>query len=235
MEYFSLLLFGFIVGMQHALEADHLAAIASLSTGSTSRRVLLLRGGFWGLGHTITLLTICGLLLMLGESISARTASLLEFAVGLMIILLGANVLLKLFRKRMHFHVHRHGRGTIHLHTHSHANDNAPHPESAHDHVHQHSGFVRVLLIGMVHGAAGSAGLLVLAVAANTLAQAVGYVLAFGAGSILGMASMSLVASYPLRLVERYATWLNTTAYTCIGCTAIVIGSSLMGDSWRGL
>ena len=235
MEYFSLLLFGFIVGMQHALEADHLAAIASLSTGSTSRRVLLLRGGFWGLGHTITLLTICGLLLMLGESISARTASLLEFAVGLMIILLGANVLLKLFRKRMHFHVHRHGRGTIHLHTHSHANDNAPHPESAHDHVHQNSGFVRVLLIGMVHGAAGSAGLLVLAVAANTLAQAVGYVLAFGAGSILGMASMSLVASYPLRLVERYATWLNTTAYTCIGCTAIVIGSSLMGDSWRGL
>ena len=235
MEYFSLLFFGFIIGMQHALEADHLAAVAALSTGSTSRRALLLRGGFWGLGHTITLLTICGLLLMLGESISARTASLLEFAVGVMIILLGANVLLKLLRKRMHFHVHRHSRGTFHVHTHSHANDTAPHPDSAHHHVHHNSGFVRVLLIGMVHGAAGSAGLLVLAAAANTLVQAVGYVLAFGAGSILGMASMSFVASYPLRLMERYAIWLNTAAFACIGCAAIVIGGSLMGDSWRGL
>ena len=235
MEYLSLLFFGFIVGMQHALEADHLAAIATLSTGSTSRRAWLLRGGIWGLGHTITLLTICGMLLIFGESISARTASLLEFTVGVMIILLGANVLLKLFRKRMHFHVHRHGRGTFHVHIHSHANDTAPYAKSPHDHMHHNPGFVRVLLIGMVHGAAGSAGLLVLAVVANTLVQAAGYVLAFGAGSILGMASMSLVASYPLRLVERYATWLNTTAYTCIGCAAIVIGSSLMGDSWRGL
>lgn len=235
MEYFSLLLFGFIVGMQHALEADHLAAVATLSAGSTSRRALLLRGGIWGLGHTITLLTICGLLLMLGESISARTASLLEFAVGVMVILLGANVLLKLLRKRIHVHVHRHNRGPYHLHTHSHANDTTPHPESPHDHVHHHSGFVRVLLIGMVHGAAGSAGLLVLAAAANTLLQATGYVLAFGAGSILGMASMSFVAAYPLRLMERYANWLNTATYACIGCAAIVIGSSLMGAAWRGL
>lgn len=87
----------------------------------------------------------------------------------------------------------------------------------------------------MVHGAAGSAGLLVLAVAANTLVQAVGYVLAFGAGSILGMASMSFVVSFPLRLMERYTTWVNTAAFACIGFAAIVIGSSLMGDSWRGL
>ena len=72
MEYFSLLFFGLIVGMQHALEADHLAAIASLSAGSTSRRAMLLRGGIWGLGHTITLLAICGVLLMFGESISAN-------------------------------------------------------------------------------------------------------------------------------------------------------------------
>jgi len=235
MEYFSLLFFGFIIGMQHALEADHLAAVATLSGGSTSRRVLMLRGGIWGLGHTITLLTICGLLLMLGESISAHTASLLEFAVGVMIILLGANVLLNLFRKRMHFHVHRHSRGTFHVHTHSHANDTAPHPDSAHHHVHHNLGFVRVLLIGMVHGAAGSAGLLVLAAVANTLVQATGYVLAFGAGSILGMASMSFVVSFPLRFIERYTTWVNTAAFACIGFAAIVIGSSLMGNSWRGL
>ena len=235
MEYFSLLFFGFVVGMQHALEADHLAAIATLSAGSTSRGALLLRGGIWGLGHTITLLTICGLLLMLGETISARTALLLEFAVGAMIILLGANVLLKLFRQRVHFHFHQHGHSAVHVHAHSHANETVPHLGSSHDHEHHDAGFVRVLAIGMMHGAAGSAGLLVLAAATNTLAQAIGYVLAFGAGSIIGMAAMSFVAVFPLRLMERYANWLNTAAFACIGCVAIVIGGSLIGDSWRGL
>ena len=235
MEYFSLLFFGFVVGMQHALEADHLAAIATLSAGSTSRRTLLLRGGIWGLGHTITLLTICGLLLMFGETIPARTVLLLEFAVGAMIILLGANVLLKLFRQRVHFHFHQHGDGAVHVHTHSHANETVPHPGSSHDHEHHNAGFVRVLAIGMMHGVAGSAGLLVLAAATNTVTQAIGYVLAFGAGSIIGMAAMSFVAAFPLRLMERYANWLNTGAFACVGCVAIVIGCSLMGDSWRGL
>ena len=235
MEYLSLLFFGSVVGMQHALEADHLAAIATLSAGSTSRRALLLRGGIWGVGHTITLLTISGLLLMFGETIPARTALLLEFAVGAMIILLGANVLLKLFRQRVHFHFHQHGDNAVHVHTHSHANDTVPHLGSSHDHEHHNAGFVRVLAIGMMHGAAGSAGLLVLAAATNTLAQAIGYVLAFGAGSIIGMAAMSFVAAFPLRLMERYANWLNTAAFACVGCVAIVIGGSLMGDSWRGL
>jgi hypothetical protein len=87
----------------------------------------------------------------------------------------------------------------------------------------------------MMHGAAGSAGLLVLAAATNTLAQAIGYVLAFGAGSIIGMAAMSFVAVFPLRLIERYGNWLSTTAFAFVGCVAIVIGGSLMGASWRGL
>ena len=235
MEYFSLLFFGFVVGMQHALEADHLAAIATLSTGSTSRRTLLLRGGIWGLGHTITLLTICGLLLMLGDTIPARTALLLEFAVRAMSILLGVNVLLQLFRPRIHFHFHRHGHRVVHVHAPLHSYETVPALGSWHAHQHHNAGFVRVLAVGMMHGAAGSAGLLVLAAASDTLTQAIGYVLAFGAGSIIGMAAMSFVAAFPLRLMERYANWLNTAAFAFIGCVAIVIGGSLMGDSWRGL
>ena len=172
---------------------------------------------------------------MLRETTPARTALLLEFAVGAMIILLGANVLLKLFRQLVHFHFHQHGYGAVHVHTHSHANETVPHPGSSHDHEHHNAGFVRVLAIGMMHGVAGSAGLLVLAAATNTVTQAIGYVLAFGAGSIIGMAAMSFVAAFPLRLMERYANWLNTGAFACVGCVAIVIGCSLMGDSWRGL
>ena len=60
MEYYTLLLLGGLVGMQHVLDADHLAAMATMSTGQSSRRAVLLRGSIWGLGHTITLLTICG-------------------------------------------------------------------------------------------------------------------------------------------------------------------------------
>ena len=71
MEYYTLLLLGGLVGMQHALEADHLAAVAAMTTGRTSRKALVLRGSVWGLGHTITLLSICGLLLVFGDHLTS--------------------------------------------------------------------------------------------------------------------------------------------------------------------
>ena len=108
MEYYTLLLFGGLVGMQHALEADHLAAVAAMSAGRTTRRALLLRGGFWGLGHTVMLVSICGVLLVWGGTISSRTQAWFELAVGLMIVMLGANVLYQLLRQRLHFHFHQH-------------------------------------------------------------------------------------------------------------------------------
>jgi len=235
MEYYTLLFFGCIVGMQHALEADHLAAVAALSNGRTSRRALVLRGSFWGLGHTVTLLTICGVLLFLGESISSRAAAMLEFAVGMMIVYLGTNVLYKLWRRRAHFHFHRHGHGLHHLHIHTHADDTDAHSDSAHAHEHRDLGLGRSLVVGMMHGAAGSAALLVLAAAADSFAQSAAYVLAFGAGSIVGMAALSFVASYPLRLMEQYAVWLNRFTFACIGCAAVIIGVNLMGGSWSVL
>lgn len=235
MDYYTLLFFGCIVGMQHALEADHLAAVAALSTGKSSRQALVLRGSIWGLGHTITLLTICGVLLFLGKSISPRAEAMLEFAVGTMIVYLGATVLYRLWKRRAHFHFHKHEQGLHHLHIHAHSGDTDTHANSPHQHEHHDLGLGRSLVVGMMHGAAGSAALLVLAVAADSFAQAAAYVLAFGAGSIIGMAALSFVASYPLRLMENYADWLNKFAFACIGCTAIVIGVVLMGDSWSVL
>lgn len=231
MEYYTLLLLGCVVGVQHALEADHLAAVAALSARRTSSRAMFLRGGVWGIGHTFTLLSICGVLLFLGESISPRTGAVLEFSVGVMIVLLGANVLYKLWRHRPHLHVHDHGHGDPHLHVHAHAASPAIHDASAHGHEHHDLGLGRALVVGMVHGAAGSAGLLLLAAAAQSLAQAIAYVLAFGLGSIVGMAALSFVASYPLRLMERYAVWLNSVAFASIACLAIIIGGSLMRHS----
>lgn len=233
MDLISLLVFGGLIGMQHALEADHLAAVAALDGRRSSRRALMLRGSVWGLGHTITLLTICGVLLLLGEVISARTEAMLEFAVGAMIVLLGLNMFVTLWRRRPHFHIHQHSQGERHLHLHTHATDPAPHRASAHEHKHENLGLRRALLVGMVHGAAGSAGLLILAAAAKSIPEAIAYVIAFGIGSILGMATLSFVASYPLRWMERCANWVSTTAFVGIGCAAIAIGANLLGHSWN--
>ena len=232
MGYYTLLSFGCLVGMQHALEADHLAAVAAMSAGRTSRRALVLRGGFWGLGHTATLLLICGVLLIFGETISPRTEAILELAVGGMLVLLGVRVLRSLWLKRPHFHFHEHDAGVRHLHAHTHVGD-GPHSQSAHRHEHSELGLGRALAIGMMHGAAGSAGLLVLAVAANSVLNAFGYVLAFGLGSILGMAALSFVASYPVQFLQRSTARFNAAAVACIGCAAVIIGGRLLAGSWQ--
>lgn len=235
MEYYTLLLLGCLVGMQHALEADHLAAVAAMSTGRTSRKALVLRGSVWGLGHTVTLLSICGVLLVFGETISPRTEALLELLVGLMLVLLGANVLRSFWKQRPHFHVHEHPGGVRHLHPHTHAGETEAHRHSTHDHEHRGLGLGRALAVGMVHGAAGSAGLLVLAAAADSILNAVGFVASFGLGSILGMAALSFVASYPLRLLERCATWFNTAATVAVGGIAMIIGTRLFAASFGAL
>ena len=194
MEYYPLLILGIFVGMQHALEADHLAAVAAMSAGRTSRRALILRGSLWGLGHTMTLLTICGVLLIWGGTISPKLQSILEMMVAIMIVGLGANVLIKLYRQRPHFHFHEHETGEHHLHAHTHQSEtseqvlNTPKPH------YSDLGLGRAVLVGMMHGTAGSAGLLVLAATASSLISSIGYVIAFGIGSIIGLAILSFVA-----------------------------------------
>ncbi|MGH8222243.1 MAG: sulfite exporter TauE/SafE family protein [Woeseiaceae bacterium] len=235
MHYYTLIAFGCLIGMQHALEADHLAAVAALSKSRSSRRAVVLRGSAWGLGHTITLLSICSALWLLGGMISPRTEALLELVVGAMIALLGVNVLYALWRRRPHIHVHTHGENVRHLHVHSHEDETGDHIQSDHDHSHERMGLPRALLVGMVHGAAGSAGMMVLAVAAGSISEAISYVLAFGIGSIAGMAALSFVVSYPLRWLERGANWLNNAAFVSIGGAAILIGLHLMAQSLSAL
>lgn len=235
MHYYTLIAFGCLIGMQHALEADHLAAVAALNKGRASRRALVLRGSAWGLGHTITLLGICSALWLLGEKISPRAEAILELLVGAMIVLLGVNVLYTLWRRRPHIHVHTHGEGVRHLHVHSHEDESGEHVDSDHEHSHRRMGLPRALLVGMVHGAAGSAGLMVLAAAAGSIGEAISYVAAFGVGSIAGMAALSFVVSYPLLWLERGATWLNRAAFASIGGAAILVGTHLMGQSLGAL
>ena len=222
---FAVLSLGFLLGMQHALEADHIAAVSSIAARRSDVRDIVKHGLTWGLGHTLTLFAFAGAAILLGHAIPDALARPIETAVGLMLVGLGAHVLWRLWRDRVHFHAHRHGDGPSHIHVHSHAGESVPHRASAHQHVH---GFRwRSLLVGLIHGMAGSAALLVLAVSqvANPAAGMV-YVLLFGVGSMLGMGALSVVIAVPLAVSARWLTWANRALQAAVGAITIAIGAT---------
>jgi hypothetical protein len=221
---FGVLGLGFILGMQHALEADHIAAVSSIAAGRTEVREIVKHGLTWGLGHTLTLFVFAGAAILLGHVIPEELAHPLETAVGIMLVGLGAHVLWRLWRDRVHFHQHGHGDGTQHIHVHSHVSEAIPHQKSAH--VHQHGFRWRSLLVGLMHGMAGSAALLVLAVS-QVASPVYGtfYVLSFGLGSMLGMGALSVVIAVPLAVSARSLTWTNRGLQGGVGMITIGIGT----------
>ena len=112
----GIILLGLLLGMQHATEADHLAAVASMTADSRSRRSIIRHGVVWGLGHMATLSVFAGAVLLSKRAVSPALAEALELAVGAMLILLGANALYRLICERVHIHVHRHRDGQVHIH-----------------------------------------------------------------------------------------------------------------------
>jgi ABC-type nickel/cobalt efflux system permease component RcnA len=230
----SILVLGFLLGMRHALEADHIAAVATLATRIQSARQAVLQGAVWGLGHTITLFLACSAALFLKTVVPQRLASGLEGAVGAMLIVLGLDLLRRMWRDRVHFHVHRHCDGTVHVHAHSHANARDPralHPESTHEHEHARQFPARALYVGLMHGLAGSAALILLALTTiGSPLTGLIYVGLFGIGSICGMAVLSAAISVPLRRARRFA-WLYACAQVAVGVATIVIGGVLLYDN----
>ena len=200
---FSILAFGFILGLKHSVEADHLAAV---STMATERRSLLsssLIGALWGLGHTISLIVAGIVVIVLRFQISERTSQALEFCVGLMLVVLGINALRKPARGgQFHIHLHEHS-GYVHAHPHLHQ---AGHEEQRHTH-HELSLGARPLLVGIVHGLAGSAALMLLVLTQiSAPLVGLGYILVFGVGSIGGMMIMSTLFALPARFTAmRFA------------------------------
>ena len=252
MHLISFTALGFLMGMGHALEADHLAAVATMMDDGGKRRALIARGAYWGLGHTIALFVICSVVVMLGMTISGTFENSLELAVGVMIVGLGLNVLWRMRRDRLHVHVHQHD-GHQHLHVHSHAGDTVKHEQSPHRHEHHvaptvavmappqaatrtRSARLKPLLIGLVHGAAGSAGLLVLIVATTqSPAHAMLYFAIFGLGTMMGMASLSAVASLPLGMLYRSGGVLRTALSIGIAAVALYVGTTHAMAALHGL
>ena len=222
---FGILGLGFLLGMQHALEADHIAAVSSIAARRTGVRDIVKHGLTWGLGHALTLFAFAGAAILLGHAIPEHLTRPLETAVGIMLVGLGLNVLWRLWRDRVHFHKHGHDDGKVHIHAHSHANEQLPHARSLH--AHEHGFRWRSLAVGLMHGMAGSAALLVLAVSqiANPIYGLI-YVLLFGIGSMVGMGVLSTVIAIPLVVSARALTWANRGLQTVVGVATIAIGAS---------
>jgi len=229
---FGILGLGFLLGMQHALEADHIAAVSSIAARRSHVADIVKHGLTWGLGHTLTLFIFAGAAILLGHAIPDSVARPIETAVGIMLVGLGGHVLWRSWRDRVHFHRHGHGDGTVHFHAHSHAGETAPHARAAH--IHDHGFRWRTLLVGLMHGMAGSAALLVLAVTqASSPAVGLGYVALFGIGSMIGMGALSTVIAVPIAVSARWLTWTNRSLQGVVGLVTIAIGlNTIVGTAF---
>jgi sulfite exporter TauE/SafE len=221
-SYLTVLGLGFILGLRHALDADHLAAVSTVLAERPSWRASGLVGLSWGIGHTLVLLFMGAIVLILRVPIPEPLAIAAEGLVGLMLVLLGGLLGVKLIRERWHLHPHDHdGKRHVHLHSHSYSYDHA--------HAHWWRDSVRPLCIGMAHGLAGSAALLLLVVAsAETVAEGLLYIAVFGCGSILGMMVIGLVLSLPVVYSLRLGRPLFLAVQGVASAGSIALGCSII-------
>lgn len=215
----SLLLLGFALGLQHATEADHLAAVSTIVAERKNLLSSAILGGFWGIGHTLSLLAVGALVIFFKLQISENTEAKLEAIVGAMLVILGLNVLRKIFfgKEKLHVHEHTHN-GHTHIHVHGHDGEK----EESH---HFLKFSPRSVLIGMIHGLAGSAALMLLIVPTiESPSVALAYILIFGCGSIGGMMAMSFLIGLPFRFTAKNLHGLNKIIRFAAGIFSFGLG-----------
>jgi sulfite exporter TauE/SafE len=221
----SLLVLGLLLGLKHAMEADHLSTVATLASRSSSTRQSVGVAAAWGLGHASSLVVLGTVLVALGATLPAAVARAFELAIGLILIALGVDVLRRLRQRHVHLHVHEHG-GTRHLHAHAHEEKS-----DQHDHRHGSSLWRRSLLIGGVHGLAGSAAVTVLALPAGSIGRALVYLLVFGAGTVLGMVALTLVVSLPLKVSFERNQWVWMAVQVSLSMIDLSLGAWIVVQS----
>lgn len=235
----SAMLLGFLLGLQHATDPDHLVAVATILTRERRFTDGALIGVLWGAGHMTTLTIVGAIIIGLKLTISPAVGGSLELVVAAMLIVLGVLRLRDAMRGLETVppgHLvadHDHGGGAGVVHSHPHAHD----AEHTHEHAHVHpsrwlaklgwrGGWPagRALVVGAIHGLAGSAAvsLLVLATLRST-ASAVVYLLIFGVGTILGMTLLTAIMAFPVSMALRYRRARQALAL-CAGIGSIAFG-----------
>lgn len=187
---------GFVLGLRHALDPDHVAAVSTFVSEEKNLLRSSLVGVYWGMGHTAALLVFGFAIVTFRLVVNPRLSQFMEFAVGCMLIFLGIRVLLQV-RKTEALHVHTHSHdGRTHSHLHFHLGIRG------HEHQHHTLRFgKRPFVVGVVHGLAGTAAILLVVLGAiPSVLLAFGTILIFGVGTIGGMMAMSVMMSVPIAL-----------------------------------
>jgi ABC-type nickel/cobalt efflux system permease component RcnA len=243
----TILALGFFLGIRHATDPDHVIAVTTIVSRHRTTWSAALIGAVWGVGHTLTILIVGGGIVLLGWVIPARVGLSLELSVGVMLIVLGALTLAGVVRRarepavaddhspaKHHSHAHRHG---DYVHTHAHGHDPESHPhrpdETPLGRLDRRLGslglyqLIRPLLVGVVHGLAGSAAiaLLVLATISNA-GWALLYLLLFGMGTIVGMMLITTIIAWPFAYTTRRAR-LNAGLRMASGVISVLFGLAI--------
>jgi high-affinity nickel-transport protein len=209
-------LLGFVLGVQHATDPDHLVAVATIVTRERRFADGALVGALWGIGHALTLGAAGGVMITLGLTPAPGVATGLELLVAAMLVLLGILRLRDAARGLEtvpldHLRAnHEHGGAeVVHSHAHVHGADVHRHP-----HVHPSHRLLaawrdgrlptRALFVGAVHGMAGSAAVSLLVLATlRSVWGAVLYLAVFGLGTIIGMTTLTAAMAFPISLALR--------------------------------
>ena len=252
MQSLPVVVLGFLLGMLHATDADHVIAVSTIVSGQRSVGGAARVGVLWGLGHTLTILVVGSAIMLFNVVISPRLEQAMEFCVALMLLLLGFLALARVGRQvretyvaavaqalaehshaqpvsEAHLHLHAHG-DYVHAHKHGHGADPHGHAGTPLSWLDQHLGglslyqALRPLSIGIVHGLAGSAAvaLLVLTQIREPL-WAVGYLLLFGVGTTAGMTLITSVIAVPFMRTQRIP-YLNLGLQVVGGVLSVGLG-----------
>lgn len=213
---------GLLLGMRHALDADHVAAVSTILSEHPDIRASGRIGIFWGVGHTVTLFLLAVSVLLFQITIPTWLAQTFEFGVGVMLVILGASLIQTLRRNHWHVHAHDHG-ADRHVHLHSHIGC------GNHEHTHRMPRALKACVVGMVHGLAGSSGLLLIVLSSvHGMWQALSFVLLFGVGSIVGMLVMGVLISLPLLVSHGFGRKVFVTVQGVVCAASVAVGVAIM-------
>jgi len=208
----AILTLGFLLGMRHATDPDHVVAVSTIVSRQRTLRAAAPIGILWGIGHTVTILAVGAAMIFFGMAIPPRVGLLMELSVGIMLLLLGAMNL-----RWPHPDAWVADRGGA-----------VPHgpqlgPPSS------HNASLRPLVVGVVHGLAGSAAVTLLVLGSiRAPIQAIAYLVVFGAGTIAGMLVITTALATPIVLVSRHFAHLHRTLAIVTGLASVLLGTALV-------
>ena len=227
---------GLLLGLKHATDADHVVAISTIVSEYRNAWRGIWVGASWGLGHTTPLLIAGTAILLLKESVAEQYEQLshfLEFGVGIMLVFLGMQVFWNLRRRNLHLHEHLEEESP-HVHIHGHQPADEPAAEDHHGFFHPGKPFFRLksYLVGIVHGLAGSAAVMLAVLATDAVSSflvGLWYIVLFGVGTILSMGLLTLLMGIPFAISGQFQRF-NAAIAGIAGTVSIAFGAFLMYD-----